>query len=176
MIFLTSNLGAVEIAKLLSGNIGFAPAEKFKNSKDQTKKIEEIARQAVLRRFSPEFINRLDHTIVFKPLNENHIGMIFDLELKKLQQRITESTNPFIVLCFEGVKQSIIRKGFSAEYGARHLKREFENMLTRPLANIAATHDFNFGDVVIVKYVPELDQFNFELWKAQSNKKSLRNY
>src|SRR5689334_23752134 len=89
MIFLTSNLGAKEMSELITGAIGFAPA-RSKNLVDEEvdQKIYRTASEAAKRKFSPEFMNRIDKVVVFRSLKSHHLRQILDLELGMVQDRI----------------------------------------------------------------------------------------
>src|SRR5438046_7261510 len=84
MIFMTSNLGAKEMSELISGGIGFAPAKNGKNPNDSEvdQKIYRTAVEAARRKFSPEFMNRIDKVVVFRSLKEHHLKQILELDRK----------------------------------------------------------------------------------------------
>src|ERR1700716_426890 len=84
LFFLTSNLGAREMSELISGGIGFAPGKGVKNPNDTEvdQKIYRTAVEAARRKFSPEFMNRIDKVVVFRSLKEHHLRAILDLELQ----------------------------------------------------------------------------------------------
>src|SRR5262247_541588 len=92
MIFLTSNLGAKEMSELITGSIGFAPARgKGMLDDDVDQKLYRTASEAAKRKFSPEFMNRIDKVVVFRSLKEHHLQQILDLELQAVQDRIMQS-------------------------------------------------------------------------------------
>src|SRR5438046_4673343 len=93
MVILTSNLGAREMSELISGGIGFAPGKGAKNPRDTEvdQKIYRTAVEAARRKFSPEFMNRIDKVVVFRSLKEHHLRSILDLELQAVQDRIMVS-------------------------------------------------------------------------------------
>src|ERR671922_1636847 len=102
MVILTSNLGAREISELISGGIGFAPGKGGKNSNDTEvdQKIYRTAVEAARRKFSPEFMNRIDKVVVFRSLKEHHLKQILELELQAVQQRILQSAGvKFVFQC-----------------------------------------------------------------------------
>src|SRR5688500_19462470 len=84
MVIMTSNLGAREMSELISGGIGFAPGKGSKTPKDAEvdQKIYRTAVEAARRKFSPEFMNRIDKVVVFRSLKEHHLRQILDLELQ----------------------------------------------------------------------------------------------
>ncbi len=155
IIIMTSNLGAKEMAELISGGIGFAPKQGQQDSVvDQ--KIYRTALEAARRRFSPEFMNRIDKVVVFRSLKEEHLRQILEIELKLIQQRIVKAAAPkFVFTCTEAAKELLLREGTDYKYGARHLRRALERYLVFPLSNLVATKQIETGDVVIVDVDPK---------------------
>src|SRR5438132_4169229 len=125
MIFLTSNLGAKEMSELITGSIGFAPARGKRMLEDDVdQKIYRTASGAAKRKFSPEFMNRIDKVVVFRSLKEHHLQQILELELKAVQDRIMKGTaQKFIFQCSPEGKRFLLEEGIDYKYGARHLKR-----------------------------------------------------
>jgi len=154
MIFMTSNLGAREMSELISGGIGFAPGkgkDQALNDAEVDQKIYRTAVDAARRKFSPEFINRIDKTVVFRSLTENHLRQILDLELQAVQDRIMQSAGTkFIFQCSNNAKNTLLTAGIDFKYGARHLKRSVERYLVVPLSNLVATGQIGLGDLVFV--------------------------
>lgn len=155
MIFMTSNLGAKEMSELISGSIGFAPARIRGGGQDSEvdQKIYRTALEAAKRKFSPEFMNRIDKVVVFRSLKEHHLQQILDLELKAVQDRIMKGTaQKFIFKCSPEAKRFLLDEGIDYKYGARHLKRAIERYLVYPLSNLVATEQVSTGDLVIVEF------------------------
>ncbi|RMG46464.1 MAG: ATP-dependent Clp protease ATP-binding subunit [Acidobacteria bacterium] len=150
IIVMTSNLGAKELSELISGGIGFAPQQGQQDSiLDQ--KIYRTALEAAKRKFSPEFMNRIDRVVVFRSLKQEHLERILDIELQRVQERILKSHAPKFVFTFtEAAKRLILEEGTDYKYGARHLKRSIERFLVFPLSNLIATNQVETGDLVIV--------------------------
>ena len=152
MVVMTSNLGAREMSELISGRIGFQPnlpAED--NSVDVDQKIYRTAVEAARRKFSPEFMNRIDKVVVFRSLQEHHLRAILELELQAVQDRIMRSAGTkFVFVCSETTKDMLLREGLDFKYGARHLKRSVERHLVYPLSNLVATGQIGLGDLVYV--------------------------
>src|SRR5258706_959094 len=88
LIFMTSNLGATEIGGLVEGGIGFTPQSQGKQLERLEKRVESTALDAARRRFSPEFLNRIDHMVVFRPLDDVQLRSILDMELDRVQDRV----------------------------------------------------------------------------------------
>lgn len=153
MVIMTSNLGAREMSELISGGIGFAPGKGVKNPHDTEvdQKIYRTAVEAARRKFSPEFMNRIDKVVVFRALKEHHLRAILDLELQAVQDRIMLSAGTkFVFQCSDDAKDMLLREGIDYKYGARHLKRAIERFLVYPLSNLVATGQIGLGDLVQV--------------------------
>jgi ATP-dependent Clp protease ATP-binding subunit ClpA len=149
LIVLTSNLGAGEMNELLNGNMGFAQPSGVIDSKIDDK-MNRAAVDAARRKFSPEFMNRIDKVVVFKTLRHEHLEKILEIELGLVQQRILQATgnNQFVFNCTPRVKDLLLREGTDPKYGARHLKRSIEKNIVFPLANLVATAQVRLGDFV----------------------------
>ena len=153
MVIMTSNLGAREMAELITGGIGFAPGKGVKNPHDTEvdQKIYRTAVEAARRKFSPEFMNRIDKVVVFRSLKEHHLRQILDLELQAVQDRIMQSAGTkFVFQCSDDAKDMLLEEGIDYKYGARHLKRAVERFLVYPLSNLVATGQIGLGDLVQV--------------------------
>ncbi len=154
MVIMTSNLGAREMSELISGGIGFAPgkgAAKDPSDTEVDQKIYRTAVEAARRKFSPEFMNRIDKVVVFRSLKEHHLRQILDLELQAVQDRIMQSAGTkFVFQCSDVAKDMLLKEGIDFKYGARHLKRAIERFLVYPLSNLVATNQVGLGDLVNV--------------------------
>src|SRR5213594_931035 len=156
IIIMTSNLGAGEMSNLVEGGMGFAqkPTEV-----DETfdEKINRTATEAARRKFTPEFMNRIDKTVVFKTLRSEHLQQILEIELGMVQQRIlmASATNQFVFSCTPRVKNFLLHEGTDPKYGARHLKRAIERHVVFQLANLVATSQVKLGDFVRIDLSPE---------------------
>ena len=153
VIIMTSNLGAREISELISGGIGFAPAHVSLDTGETEveQKIYHTALEAARRKFSPEFMNRIDKVVVYRPLKEHHLLQIVDLELQAVQDRIMHSVGAKFVLQYsDAAKDMLLREGLDFRYGARHIKRSIERFLVYPVSSLIATEQMQSGDVVHV--------------------------
>jgi ATP-dependent Clp protease ATP-binding subunit ClpB len=124
IIIMTSNLGAAEMSSLVDGGLGFATrATVVDASLDD--KINRTAVDAARRKFSPEFMNRIDKTVVFRTLRPEHLEEILEIELGMVQQRVLMASpaNQFVFNCTAKVKSFLLQEGTDPKYGARHLKR-----------------------------------------------------
>ena len=156
IIIMTSNLGAAEMSNLANGRFGFSPKAEALND-DFDEKIDRTAGEAARRKFTPEFMNRIDKVVVFKTLRAAHLQRILDLELEMVQKRILASSGSkkFLFGCSESVRNFLLEEGTDGKYGARHLKRAIEKNLVSPLASIMATSQLKFGDFVRIDLDPD---------------------
>ena len=146
LVFLTSNLGAREMMKEINPDFGFQSAQPAART-DLTSKLQNIALVAVRKRFSPEFVNRIDCIITYQPLTAESLAAILDIQITDLQSHVnTRLGNRSFTLDvpFE-TRQFLLQKGTSAEFGARELNRTIHRFLTQPLATLVATNQINAG-------------------------------
>jgi ATP-dependent Clp protease ATP-binding subunit ClpA len=156
IIIMTSNLGATEMSGLVDGGLGFArKATQVDTSFDD--KISRTAVEAARRKFSPEFMNRIDKSVVFRTLRSEHLQQILEIELGMVQQRILTASamNQFVFSCTPKVKSFLLHEGTDPKYGARHLKRAIERHIVFQLANLVATGQVRLGDFIRIDLNPE---------------------
>jgi ATP-dependent Clp protease ATP-binding subunit ClpA len=154
VIFLTSNLGGGEITELMTGGMGFIQP-KDKSAAGLDAKVERTAVEAARRKFSPEFMNRLDKVVVFHPLQREQLEEVLEIELGQVQQRVSDSmTSPFLFRVTSEGRQFLLEEGTDQRYGARHLKRAIERYLVFPLARLLATAQVRSGDVLLIDRHP----------------------
>jgi len=146
---MTSNLGAGEMTGLVDGGLGFATKIAQVDAK-LDEKISRTAVDAARRKFTPEFMNRIDKVVVFKTLRPEHLSQILEIELGMVQQRVllAAGANQFVFNCTQKVKDYLLQEGTDPKYGARHLKRAIERHIVFPLANLVATGQVKLGDFV----------------------------
>jgi ATP-dependent Clp protease ATP-binding subunit ClpA len=164
MVVMTSNLGAREMSELITGGLGFAPAKTARNPNDSEvdQKIYRTAVEAARRKFSPEFMNRIDKVVVFRSLKEHHLKQILELELQSVQDRIMKSAGTkFVFHCSDAAKDFLLEEGIDYKYGARHLKRAIERFLVYPLSNLVATEQVGLGDLVHVDVSDQTGKLTF---------------
>ncbi len=158
MIFMTSNLGAGEMSALVSQKLGFKaiPGDQPCNE-ELAKKMARSGVEAARRKFTPEFMNRIDKVVVFKPLGEPELRRILDLELGQVQQRVmlSPAEKSFVFTVSEAGKNFLLQEGTDVKYGARHLKRAIEKLLVHPLSNLMATSQVSSGDWIQADFDPE---------------------
>jgi ATP-dependent Clp protease ATP-binding subunit ClpA len=152
MIFLTSNLGGGEITELMTGGMGFVqPMDKTEDRLDH--KVERTAQEAAKKKFSPEFMNRLDKVVVFHPLRHEQLEQILEIELGMVQQRVLDTgRGQFLFRVAPAARRFLLQEGTDIKYGARHLKRAIEKYVVYPLANLLATEQIRFGDMLVVDW------------------------
>ena len=166
MIFLTSNLGAREMMQELAPQFGFE-AIAFKNAGEGsspgaackeatatlTKKIEQIGVNAVKRKFSPEFYNRIDRVVTYSPLDAGALDLILDQQIAGIQQLVDARLGPrsFALRVDDSARKLLLEKGTSRQYGARELKRTLHRMLLQPLAILVASAKLGPNSILRVR-------------------------
>ncbi len=161
VIFLTSNLGGGEITELMTGGMGFVQP-KDKPIADLDQKVERTAVEAARRKFSPEFMNRLDKVVVFHPLQREQLEEVLEIELGQVQQRVLETAKgQFLFRVTNAGRDFLLQEGTDQRYGARHLKRAIERHVVYPLANLLATEQVHLGDLVCIDWNKAQDRLTF---------------
>jgi len=152
VIFMTSNLGGGEITELMEGGMGFIqPKDKPITGLDE--KVERTAVEAARRKFSPEFMNRLDKVVVFHPLKREQLEEVLEIELGQVQQRVLETARgQFLFRVTSAAREFLLQEGTDQRYGARHLKRAIERHIVYPLANLLATEQIHVGDLICIDF------------------------
>jgi ATP-dependent Clp protease ATP-binding subunit ClpB len=152
VIFMTSNLGGGEITELMEGGMGFIqPKDKPVTGLDE--KVERTAVEAARRKFSPEFMNRLDKVVVFHPLQRTQLEEVLEIELGQVQQRVLETARgQFLFRVTSAAREFLLQEGTDQRYGARHLKRAIERNIVYPLANLLATEQVKVGDLICIDF------------------------
>jgi len=163
LIFLTSNLGAEAMRKEVAPDFGFeamVPQERA-----PSKKLHAIGLGAVKRKFSPEFVNRIDAVITYRPLHEEAVDEILDLQLQALQRHIHNrlEERSFELEVTDEARAFLLRKGISSEYGARELKRTILRQLTQPLAAMVESGHVPPESVVTADHRPGGDKLDLKV-------------
>jgi ATP-dependent Clp protease ATP-binding subunit ClpB len=162
IIFMTSNLGATEMSALVSPTLGFNAYDAGCRARAgildeaMNAKFERSGLEAVRRKFTPEFINRLDKIVTFHPLGSDQLRKILDIELDSVQQRIFAASpgRSFVFRTTEKAKAFLLNEGIDMKYGARYLKRAIERLLVQPMSNLIATAQVRRGDHICVDLDP----------------------
>ena len=119
------------------------------------KKVERAAVEAARRRFSPEFMNRLDKLVVFHPLKREELDEVLEIELHNVQKRVLDSAaRPFLFRITEEGREFLLQEGTDQRYGARHLKRAIERYVVCPMARLLATAQVRQGDMLLIDLQP----------------------
>jgi ATP-dependent Clp protease ATP-binding subunit ClpC len=145
VLIMTSNLGTEFVKK--SGSLGFLRKGEGEAEDDNRDKIE----RALKATFRPEFLNRVDEIITFKPLSIPDVERIVDLQMKEIQSRLAEYG--LKVVLTEPARAWLAREGFEPAYGARPLRRALQKYIESPLSVQMLRGEFKSGDTVTVDWV-----------------------
>jgi len=163
LIFMTSNLGGRSMLRELRPDFGFqAGAPRPQNG--AVRKLERIGLGAARRRFPPEFFNRIDRVITYRPLGEDALAEILDQHIAEFQEHIHRRLGPcgFDVDVPAETRRALLRRGASPEFGARELKRTLHRHLTEPLAALVAGGGVAPGSSVRVVFDEQEDRVLLE--------------
>jgi ATP-dependent Clp protease ATP-binding subunit ClpA len=146
LIFMTSNLGAARMGEELRPHFGlgaYTPQPALENNP----RLENIGMAAVRKTFSPEFINRLDQVVTYKPLNPDALALILAQQIADLQKHLDKrlGQQTFQLEVPARSRKFLLEKGTSDEYGARELKRTIQRLLIQPLASLLAAGEIPAG-------------------------------
>jgi ATP-dependent Clp protease ATP-binding subunit ClpB len=145
-IFMTSNIG---MSKVEEKNAKFG----FHEIISEKKQVENTIKASMKKKFSPEFLNRIDKTVVFLNLTRENCREILELELYEVQTRMTKSDEKKIMFVVtDKAKEELINIGYSEEYGARNLKRAIETHIVNPLANALTHPNVEENDIVSIEW------------------------
>ena len=161
VIFLTSNLGGGEITELMQGGMGFVQPNDIPTT-GLDEKVERTAVEAARRKFSPEFMNRLDKVVVFHPLQRQQLEQVLDIELSMVQQRVLDAAKgQFLFTVAPTARDFLLKEGTDQRYGARHLKRAIERHVVCAFANLLATDQVRSGDLIRIDCEPRQGRLTF---------------
>ena len=153
IIIMTSNIGTRELKK--SGGFGFG-TDTAKHTADSIKSTIE---DALKRVFNPEFLNRLDDTIIFRSLEKEHIMQIIDIQMRDLMKRI--SSMGITIELTKGAKEFLADKGYDPAFGARPLRRALQKYLEDPIAEEILKGKYPEGTVLRAKVNKKADELRF---------------
>ncbi len=168
LIFLTSNLGAREMMREMAPTFGFEKlSDPQQRIEDVSRKLEGIALTAMKKMFSPEFVNRIDAVITYRPLGEETIKKILDHQIEELQHHVNGrlGSRCFTIELTQSARNFLLSRGVSVEYGARELKRVIYRHLTQPLATLVAEDQIAAGSCVTVQEDTEHERLDFQIAK-----------
>jgi ATP-dependent Clp protease ATP-binding subunit ClpA/CheY-like chemotaxis protein len=151
LVFLTSNLGARQMLKVVRPGIGFQGVER-RSAAGIADRLQTVAADAVRRRFSPEFVNRIDVVVTYRPLDSDALRTILDYHITEMQEHVRTrlGERAFDVLVTPEARDLLLDRGTSEEYGARELKRTIHRLLTQPIAALVADGDVPPGGCITV--------------------------
>jgi len=169
LVFLTSNLGAREMMREINPDFGFQSV-KMGPRTDLTSKLQNIALVSVRKRFSPEFVNRIDCIITYQPLTVESLSAILDKQIADLQNHVNTrlGNRSFTLEVPFDSRQFLLEKGTSQEYGARELNRTIHRHLTQPLATLVATNQVSAGARVRVDVAEDKEKLNIHSVEQQA--------
>jgi len=147
VVIMTSNLGMPEFTRQASRAIGFStPGDK--QDKDEMDRLRSSIESDLKKTFRPEFLNRIDDTIIFQPLTEEHLKKIVDLLILEVQKRLEE--RDIKLELSDEVKAWLLKKGYEPAYGARPLRRAIQRYVENPLSSRILQGEIKDGETVVV--------------------------
>jgi ATP-dependent Clp protease ATP-binding subunit ClpA len=161
LIFMTGNLGAAEMEAIARPRLGFGSAsgisrQAARSAVDErtSEKMGRSAMEAARRKFTPEFINRLDKIVIFRALGKPELRRIVELELEAVRKRLRKQgiDRSFEFALTEAGEEFLIQEGTDVRYGARHLKRTIERLLVQPMAALIASEQIRGGDILSIDH------------------------
>ncbi len=164
IIIMTSNVGASMITT--TSKLGFSTNDD--ESKDKYEKLKETVTEEMKKAFRPEFLNRIDETIVFAHLSQEEIREIVELMLKDLFKRLAE--RELSVEVTDEVKDHLAKNGYSEAYGARPLRRLIQRKIEDMLAEEILSGKYAQGDTIVIKLVD--DKIAFDKKSKRSKKEA----
>lgn len=144
LVFMTSNLGAKEMQQKLTGGYGFDGAK-------PGAALEKIGMGAIRKAFTPEFINRIDKIITFRPLGDKEVERILELELRSVQSLLDERLGPatFTLDVRRNARLVLLDSGVSEANGAREMKRVIHREIVQPMARMVLDRKISAGGILI---------------------------
>src|SRR6202162_1007503 len=156
LIFMTSNIGAAEMSSLVSPKLGFhvSTPDDSNCAPTPAAKLSRTGIEAARRKFTPEFLNRLDRIVVFRALGNEELNRIIDIELELVQQRVKTAAagKPFLINVTGSARKFLLTEGIDVRYGARPLKRAIERLLVHPVSNLMASGQIQHHDRIRVTH------------------------
>jgi ATP-dependent Clp protease ATP-binding subunit ClpC len=153
VLIMTSNLGTEYVRR--SGSLGFLQNRGDSEERAEQEKIE----KALKGTFRPEFLNRIDEIITFSPLSEEQMAEIVDLQMKEVQERLSE--RGLNVELTPAARDWLAKEGFDPAFGARPLRRALQKHVESPLSVSLLGGQFSEGDTIVVDVDSEQDKLVF---------------
>jgi ATP-dependent Clp protease ATP-binding subunit ClpC len=147
IVIMTSNVGAELIRR--QGNLGFSVSrDEARSQEEQYVKMKDKVLGEMKNLFKPEFLNRIDASVVFRALNREDVWQIIDLLLARVRGELTETQIKIEVT--DGAKDLLMEKGFDPIFGARPMRRAIQNLIEDPMAEALLESRFKAGDTVLI--------------------------
>jgi ATP-dependent Clp protease ATP-binding subunit ClpA len=159
-IFLTSNVGSRSVSDILAPGLGFVRGNREPEA-TLHRRIEEAVLWKARGTFAPEFLNRIDHKIVFHRLTSGELESILALELARIEQRLAHRGEPIAFEWTERLRKRLLDEGTDPENGARPLKRVLERRVVFPLARLFASEQLRGGEAVTVDWPEDSEEPEF---------------
>jgi ATP-dependent Clp protease ATP-binding subunit ClpC len=150
LVVLTSNAGVKDIEEFGTG-IGFNKGRTLVESEQAEK---DILNKALKKKFSPEFLNRIDEIIIFNKLSKESVMKILDNECKDLSNNLKE-IGEYQFKISKAAKELILEQGYDEKYGARPLRRALERMIENPISEMILKGEIKPSDIISVKALKE---------------------
>lgn len=150
IIIMTSNVGARTLAAAAGeGGLGF---QSLTHDHMTPKEVKEISMSAARRKFTPEFLNRLDEVVTFNTLTREQIEEVMGMELAKIQKTYLTKTGAQLHVSPAGLQELMLR-GYDKKYNARGIRRALEKEIMTPIARALSCYETKWGDTVIVDFM-----------------------
>ena len=162
VIVFTSNLGSKELDEVLS-NTGIGFVRNTQHTSDTDHAVYQVSTGAAKRFFEAPFIGRVDRMVVFRPLNEDALRKILDIELDALQEHLKKTYRYIMVKVSDDAKEFLLHEGFKKSEGARHLKKSVQRFLKDPIASLIASLQVASGDFLYAAIDPGDDELSFSI-------------
>jgi ATP-dependent Clp protease ATP-binding subunit ClpA len=156
VIIMTSNVGSHIIHD--ANPIGFSVNQKVKNNSQE--EVRKRLLDALRQTFRPEFLNRIDDIIVFNTLSKEHLSVIIDLQLQRLEKMLAERGLKLEVT--PAAKELLMTDGYDESYGARPMRRSIQRLVQDPLALRLLAGDFLAGETILVDTDGDGGKLRFE--------------
>ncbi|MEZ5401259.1 MAG: AAA family ATPase [Bryobacteraceae bacterium] len=175
LIFMTSNLGAREMMATMRPGFGFESLGAGPSLDELSAKLNRIGENAVRRKFAPEFVNRIDSVVTYRPLGDQALDSILDMHLDDFRRLVAMRLggSAFDIQVSPEARAFLLERGVSREFGARELKRTMHRHLIQPLASRVALGEIPAGALVSVEAGEDQLEFRHAVGSPRRRKVSL---
>jgi len=151
VIIMTSNVGSEDLQKIISGNgLGFTST--IDSIKELDTMLEHTAKESLKKAFPPEFLNRINKSIIFHTLSDASLKQIINIEIEAIQDRLLTAGYFILLRVTNSAKDYIRKEGTDFIYGARELTRALDRLLVEPTSNLLSTGQIKDTDLLVVSY------------------------